>query len=141
MNTTASFHLDRAAFAAWVIREETELSGFDTDDEDGFAPAVSSRFADALAADAIRGPVDLVVNVYPVRADGLIVAVREALLPPALCRPLRQVATFGFEVDEIARRGDASFDACCGTLIELLSLADALLPHLDRLRYSPAATA
>jgi hypothetical protein len=131
---TTCFRLDRARLAAWVIEAEDELSGLDVDDEDGPAAAVSSRFADARAAGAIDGPEDTVVNVYPVRAEGLIVAVREAELPAAMRWPMRQVATFGFEVEEVARHGDASFEGCCDALAELLDRAGRLLPELQALR-------
>jgi len=35
-----------------------------------------------------------------------------------------------FDVDEVARFGDETFEACCGTLRELLRRADRLLPAL-----------
>lgn len=137
-----SFHLDAGRLAAHVLAEEATLFGFDCRDDIWRATAVTDRFADAQAAGAIRGPEDAAVHLYPVGPRALMLAVREVPAPADYVDwPCRQVATYSFDVDEIAPPGDACFEICLDGLAELLERADALLSDLYAIRAADAAAA
>jgi hypothetical protein len=136
------FHLDPGRLAARVLATEGATFGFDRDDRIGRSAAVASRFADAQAAGAIRGPADARVVLYPLGPRALMVAVRESPAPADYVDwPCRQLATYAFDADEIAPPGDACFGTCLDGLGELLERANALLEDLDALRGAEAAAA
>jgi hypothetical protein len=133
------FHLDSPRLAAHVLAVEGALFGFDRGEMPP-ASAVADRFYTAVAAGAIGGPPDARVIVHSLDARRLIVAVREFPAPAAhVDWPCRQVATYAFDADEIAPRGDASFESSLDGLAELLERANALLPDLDAIRAADAA--
>jgi hypothetical protein len=130
LKAPARFRLYRDRLAADLIERGIEPWGFDNQHPGGFAAAVASRFAEARESGAILAPVGVKVFLYPLGSNALILALREAELPPAVGWPLRQVATVSFEVDEVACFGDESFGECCRGLEELLRRAESLMPAL-----------
>jgi hypothetical protein len=128
------FRLDGGRLASHLIASGGERFGIDSDDERGFAAAVATRFADAKQAEAIRGPAELEVMVYAINPHGLIVALRERELPSERRLPLRQLATYSFDADEVACYGDERFEECCAAINELLDRANALLPSFLAMR-------
>jgi hypothetical protein len=136
------FRLDTSRFACGIIAVESELFGFDCREVDGIARSVTTRFMEAVRFGAILGPADAKMIVYPLGRRQLIVAVRESpILPGRDGPPTRQVATCGFDADEIARPDDASFEACADGLIALVERANGLLPDLRALGRSDRAAA
>lgn len=133
-HTQERFRLDPERFASQLIASGQEMFGIDSDDDRGFAAAVSTRFDDAKQAEAILGPEELEVMVYAINPHGLIVAVRERELPSDFRLPLRQLATFSFDATEVACYGDESFEECCAAINELLDRANDLLPSFMALR-------
>ena len=133
LNASNRFRLDPGRLAAYLIDGGIEPYGFGGQYEGGFAAAVVARFDDAWESGAILAPPGVTAVLYSLDPTTLILALRETELPPTLRWPLRQVATFSFEVDEIACFGDESFTECCSALQELLRRADALLPDLAAL--------
>ena len=128
------FRLDCGRLAGHLIASDGERFGIDSEDERGFAAAVATRFADAKQAGAIGGPAELEVMVYATNPHGLIVALRERELPNDRRLPLRQLATYSFDADEVACYGDERFEECCAAINELLDRANALLPSFTAMR-------
>jgi hypothetical protein len=71
--------------------------------------------------------------VYALDPIAMIIAVRERHLPEGVKWPLRQLATFSFDVDEVACLGDERFSECCAAIRELVRRGNALLPELAAL--------
>lgn len=140
-NPTRSFSLDSVCLAKHLLANEHGFFGFDCHDSSGRAPAAVARFYVAEAAGAIAGPPEARVHVYALNSRALIVAVRKVPPPAHLSWPLRQVATYQFDADEIAPPGDSSFKTCVAGLQELLARANVLLPDLRALEAAEAAAA
>jgi hypothetical protein len=130
---TRRFGFDADRLAKFLFERGEESFGIDPCDEDGLGRAIANRFNDAEEAGAIDGPVGVRVVLYPVAEECLIVTVRERKVPHEVPWPLRQVATFSFDPEEVACRGDETFAECCRAIRELLRRADALLPGLRAL--------
>jgi hypothetical protein len=136
------FRLHTSRLAARILAAEAGLFGFDCSEDEGMARSITARFMEAVNAGAIIAPGDARMVVYPLGPRQLIVAVRESrILPGRSGPPARQVATCGFDADEIARPGDATFDACADGLLELTERANDLLPYLRALGRADRAAA
>jgi hypothetical protein len=140
-STHDAFELDSVCLARHLLAQEHGVFGFDCHDSTGRAPAAVARFYVAEAAEAIRGPIDAKVHLYALNSRALIVGVRKVPPPAHLSWPLRQLATYQFDADEIAPPGDSSFKTCVAGLEELLARANALLPDLRALDGVRAAAA
>jgi hypothetical protein len=130
---TGRFWLDSARLAAHVIASEEELFGIDAEHEGGFAVAIADRFWQAADAGAIRRPEGLEVQLYVLRGECLLVAVREREGGPPEA-PLRQVAGYALDASEVACRFDESFEECREAIAHLLEEANRLLPALAALQ-------
>lgn len=124
------FRLDADRLARFSFERGDEVFGLDPWHEGGPAAAVASRFADALAARAVLAPPGVEPALYPVGCGSLVLAIRERRPPEGMGWPPRQVATFSFEVGEVACPADETFAECCKAIRELLRRAEALLPAL-----------
>jgi hypothetical protein len=138
---TDCIRLDRDRFAAQLIDHGLDPGGFEIHHDCGFAAAVVERFEDAWGLGAILAPPEVTLTLYALGSDALILTLRERDLPPTVPWPLRQVATVSFDVDEVARFEDQSFDGCCRALEELTRRAEALLPALGAVRSSEGGAA
>jgi hypothetical protein len=130
------FDFDADQLAKFLLERGDSSFGFDCDADGDFAAAVLSRFEDALEAGAIIGPPDTEVVMYAIGPDALVLAIRECELPEGLRWPLRQVATFGFDADEIACFGEDTYTECCSAMGELVKWPSLLLPGLRALTAS-----
>jgi hypothetical protein len=128
-----AFRLDSGRLAAHVVASEGELLGIDNEHEGGFAAAIADRFWQAADAGAIRCPDGIEVQLYVLRGDGLLVAVREREGRPPEA-PLRQVAGYALEARDVACPFDERFEESCEAIAHLLEEADGLLSALAALR-------
>ena len=130
---TDRFRLDSARLAAHVIATEEEPFGIDNEHEGGFAAAIADRFWRAIDAGAVRSPRGVEVQLYVLRDDCLLVAVREREFRPSPA-PLRQVAGYSLEAAAVACPLDESFEECRAAIAHLLEEANGLLAALAALR-------
>lgn len=127
------FWLDSGHLAAHVVASEDELFGIDNEHEGGFAAAIADRFWQAADAEAIRCPEGIEIQLYVLRDDCLLVAVREHDGRPPEA-PLRQVAGYALEARAVACPFDETFEECRQAIARLLEEANDLLPALAALR-------
>jgi hypothetical protein len=114
-------------------RPRHRLFGTDNEHEAGFAAAIADRFWQAVDAGAIRCPDGIEVQLYVLRDDCLLVAVREREGGPPEAR-LRQVAGHALDAGAVACPFDETFEECREAIAHLLEEANGLLPALGALR-------